>query len=77
MQGDRARAKKQLNTPKKKLNGANKRTREENHDGCEKIPRAYIIRVTLVPQHRVAIMYPPLEVMRHAIREKTKTKAKK
>ena len=48
----------------------NKKTRN-NRRVEEKIPRVYR-RITVVPPHQVAIVYPPLEVMRQAVQQTTK-----
>ena len=49
------------------------RKQKKTPTGGRKIPRAYR-RITVVPPHRVAIVYPPLEVMRQAVKQTNKRK---
>ena len=68
---------KQINTPKRNQTMSKEKKRKEKKrkprrvEEKEKIPRAYT-RLTVVPTHRVAIVYPPLEVMRQAVQQTTK-----
>ena len=49
-----------MNAPKKEFKQrAKKRKEKKTPTGGRKIPRAYR-RITVVPPHRVAIVYPPL-----------------
>ena len=52
-----------------KYSETNRVKSKETPIGTRKIPRAYS-RVAVVPSHRVAIVYPPLDVMRQAIQQK-------
>ena len=52
----------------------NKKTRKTRRVD-EKIPRPYK-RITVVPPHRVGIVYPPLEVMRQAVQQRNNKRNK-
>ena len=69
MQGDRSRAKEQINTPKRRAKRTKPRRVEERYSAGLQGKIAVVPPLRVNKKKRVAVVHPPLEVMRRAVQQ--------